>query len=257
MARPVLSVDVYEALRRRILSGEIPPGAALSEERLATELAVSRTPLREAIRQLAEAGLVAHRPHRGARVNELSPQLAREVFEIREALEGMAARLSAERMPEERIAALRLSFDGLREAVAAGQLQDVGDHIHEEILDACGSDRLRRMIGVHSDQVAWIQSSCYRVDGNLRQAFQTVLPALLGARGRQAVEQSLRRAFREHEGILLALSARDPEWAETAMRAHIRATLKDVLAALASAEAAALDSAPGESPHVPRTIASA
>lgn len=233
------------ALRDKILSGAIPPGASLSEERLATEFAVSRTPLREAIRQLADAGLVAHRPHRGARVNELSPQLAREVFEIRESLEGLASRLAAERMPDSSIERLQAEFELLREQVSAGDLSDVGDGIHGKILDACGNERLQRMIAVHSDQVSWIQSSCYRVGGDLRQAFQTVLPPLLGARGRAAVERSLQRAFREHEAILLAIAAHDPEWAETAMRAHIRATLNDVLAALASARAAELDSGAG------------
>jgi DNA-binding GntR family transcriptional regulator len=160
-------------------------------------------------------------------------------------------------MPDSQVAALQTRFSQLRETIAAGDLSDVGDAIHAEILSACGNRRLQRMIAVHGDQVAWIQSSCYRVGGDLRQSFQTILPPLLGSRGQAAVQRSLQRAFREHEAILLALAARDAAWAEMAMRAHIRATLDDVLEALASARAATLDSGSGGETDVDERIPAA
>lgn len=84
-------------LRRRIVSGDLPPGAPLREEGLAQELGVSRSRLREALAQLEFLGLVDRTPNRGAFVHRLTLSEAREVFEARGALEGMCAGLAAQR----------------------------------------------------------------------------------------------------------------------------------------------------------------
>src|SRR4051794_21264692 len=87
--------EAYSALLERIFQGHIAPGAPLREVRLAEDLGISRTPLREAIRQLSRDGIVECLPHCGARVIQPDEKLISEIFQIREAPEGMAAREAA------------------------------------------------------------------------------------------------------------------------------------------------------------------
>lgn len=93
----------YQALRSWIESGRLPANANLRISALATELDMSPTPIREALRLLQSQGLVVHDPHRGMRVQEYRPTRVEEVYEIRGALEPLAARLAAERATEEQL----------------------------------------------------------------------------------------------------------------------------------------------------------
>jgi DNA-binding GntR family transcriptional regulator len=213
MAKVILRDGVYQTLRERIISGQIPPGAPLGEARLAGELRVSRTPLREALRQLAEEGFVEYMPHKGARVARLTQELIREVFLIRESLEGVAAREAAKKMDASRLVALRERFEALRSLVAQGDLTDVGDLIHEVLFSFCGNQRLVRLMSASLGQVQWFQRMATKVPGRLLAA------------------------FREHDSILSALESGDPEWAESVTRAHIRNTLDDLLAAFPAPKA--------------------
>ncbi len=205
MVKSILQEGVYQELRRRITAGKIAPGATLREEHIAAELNVSRTPVREALRKLAEEGFAEYVPHKGARVLTPTPVLVREVFDIREALEGIAARQASAKADPVRLATLRAHFDSLRPRVEGGDLSDVGDSIHEEILRAGHNQRLEHLMSIYHSQVTWFQSVAAHVPGRLQ------------------------RAFREHESILCALESRDPEWAESAVRAHIRTTLRELL----------------------------
>src|SRR4051795_13053654 len=85
----------------RALGGGVPSGTWLRQEALASEFGVSRTPIREALRKLQEAGLVELRPHRGALVRGLSPREIRDAYEVRAELEGLAAELAAARIHHE------------------------------------------------------------------------------------------------------------------------------------------------------------
>ena len=90
-----LSQRVAEELRRSILTNRRRPGDRLIEDRLSEELGVSRIPVREALRVLAGEGLVAVQPRRGASVADVSPEVARDLVEVRATLEGLNARLAA------------------------------------------------------------------------------------------------------------------------------------------------------------------
>jgi DNA-binding GntR family transcriptional regulator len=206
MSKSVLQDEVYRTLRDDIISGQLAPGTTLGEERLASELKVSRTPLREALRQLSGEGFVEYIPHKGARVMQLTPEFVREVFLIREALEGIAAREAARRIDSAHLKALRERFDALEPCVARGDLADVGDTIHEELFAICGNERLKRLMSTYAGQVAWFQRMAARLPGRLV------------------------RSFREHQCILSALECRDAECAESVTRAHIRGVLDDLLA---------------------------
>jgi DNA-binding GntR family transcriptional regulator len=208
MSHPTLKDEVHRSLRGMIVSGKIEPGEKLGEAQLAAQLKVSRTPIREALRHLSEEGFIEYLPHCGARVLVPSPELASEMFLIREALEGIAAREAAKYMPAARLAFLRNHFELLRPGVQNGHLCDVGDLIHDETFRAIGNQTLEKIMSVCRLKIAWFQKIASRVPGRLSLA------------------------FREHEEILRALEAHDPEWAEAVARAHVRHTLNDLLPTL-------------------------
>lgn len=97
----------YQELRRRIVSTELAPGQRLVERDLAAELEVSRIPLREALRLLEADGLVVLVPHKGALVSPFTPADVRDLFDVRESLEALAARLTAERRDDAGLARLK------------------------------------------------------------------------------------------------------------------------------------------------------
>lgn len=208
MSKSILRENAYGAILAAILDGRISPGTSLREEKLAAELNVSRTPIREALRKLAGEGFIVYEPHRGARVLQPTAELAREVFQIREGLEAIAAHEAATRLTSESLAELRAHFNALRPRVKAGDLSDVGDGIHDAIFAACGNSRLIELMDVLRGQIRWLQTAAVAIPSR---------PA---------------RAFREHLRILAALEKRDPAAAEAAIRAHIRGTLADLRNAL-------------------------
>ena len=140
--------QVGAELENRILDGELAPGTALRESRLAPQLGLSRNTLREAIRGLVPGGLVQHLPHRGFVVTELSAEDVRDLYRAREALE-----LAAARAP---LTALRARVAALEEAtekiVSAHERSDWGQvfrahrHFHATLVGALGSPRLERFL---------------------------------------------------------------------------------------------------------------
>jgi DNA-binding GntR family transcriptional regulator len=103
-AMPSLRQRAYDEIKKGILDSRYAPNSLLSENQLAEELSISRTPIREALRDLSSGGLVRILPQRGIVVSDLSVQDIVEVYQLREQLEGFATRLAAERMaPEDRI----------------------------------------------------------------------------------------------------------------------------------------------------------
>lgn len=205
MAKTILKDGIYGKLRDKIIAGQIHPKEALTEERLSTEFNVSRTPMREAIRQLVHEGFAEYAPHCGARVVMPTACLLQEVLVIREALEGVAAREAAIKIEPTELVCLRQRFEGLRSAVLGGDLSDVGDGIHRVLFWACGNRELEKFTSVYVAKFEW---------------FQRIASGLPDRRS---------RAFFEHDGILRALEARDPVWAENAARGHIRTTLHELL----------------------------
>ena len=101
-----LTQQLVEALREKILSGELASGERLVEERISEEFAVSRMPVREALRQLAAGGLVIIEPRKGASVAHFHQNLLRELVEVRATLEALNARLAAKRHDPQQIAEL-------------------------------------------------------------------------------------------------------------------------------------------------------
>lgn len=208
LSEPVRSESLVDIVTKRleeaIVSGELPPGSRILEQSLAVSLQVSRGPLREAIRRLEGRRLVERRQNIGVRVVELSPGDLSDLLVVREALEGMACRLAAERMTSAEI-----------------------DEIEKLLRDHADQEELR-------DGKAYLQASydndfhfrIIKASGNRQLIGSLVndlydLLRLYRARSSKA-EGRAQKAWLEHMEIVEALRSGDPDKAEAAMRRHIR-----------------------------------
>jgi DNA-binding GntR family transcriptional regulator len=205
-APSTLADRVFDQIRQAIVAGDIPPASKISEPVLAARFGISRGPLREAMRRLEASNLVERRPNQGARVIALSATQLLEVYQVREALEGMAARLAAVHMPPEEVADLRCLLERHRSQVAAdggrAYYQGEGDlDLHYRIVQG---SRNRRLIGL-------LCNDLYHLVRMYRFQF--------GMSGTRAVP-----ALREHDLMLDAIADGDGELAECLMRRHIRAS---------------------------------
>jgi DNA-binding GntR family transcriptional regulator len=143
-----------ERLRRDILSGRTDPGERLVEEQLTRRLGISRAPLREAMRLLAEQGLVEHIPRRGARVATLSDDDVRELYEVRDVLERHAA---AAIPPGADLTALRAALETMRVATEADdrlELANAHRRFHVEVVRLGGN---RQLAGLYESILLRIQ----------------------------------------------------------------------------------------------------
>ena len=120
-----LRQQAHDALRRTIIEGQLAPGTRLVERDLCARMGVSRTVVREVLRQLESEGLVATIAHRGPVVRALSEPEARELYAIRAVLEGLAARMFAAEANEAQVARLGAAVDAVEEAYRAGEAKQV------------------------------------------------------------------------------------------------------------------------------------
>ena len=193
--------EVAAQLRERIFAGELAPGTFLDEVRLAQELSISRTPLREALKVLTAEGLVRHEPRRGCFVNEVTEQDLDEIFPVIALLEGRCAFEAAQHATEADLQVLEELHQKLARHAKAKRINEYYDTnfaIHEAIIALAGNRWLAGVIG------------------DLRKIVKLARLQQLHAPGR--LEQSLA----EHLAVFAALKARDAEGAEAAMRTHLQ-----------------------------------
>jgi DNA-binding GntR family transcriptional regulator len=203
--QPITASDkTFFRLRGDIVDGVITAGAKLSEAGLSTRYDVSRAVVREAINRLESCHLVERRANVGARVVPLSIERLLELYQVREALEGMAARLAAENMTDNEIAELNALLNTHFETVQDGQsyYQEAGDvDFHYRIAQGSKNQHLISvLIDSHYHLIRM-----YRVQ--------------LGMAGPR-----VSTAFEEHRRVAEAISSRDAELAEMLMRRHIQYT---------------------------------
>lgn len=209
---------LLDRLRTLVLSGEYPPGAPLPELFLAQEFQVSRTPVREALKQLETEGLVEIRPRVGTFVRQPTHREIVELFELKSGLEALAAGLFARRGNVPELALLRRNLADSAEAVRRG-------------------DRDRYAALVHEFHHALISGADNR---KLAEHYERLMNQLAYHRlVVKAVEQPgrLRDSQHEHESIVLAIEARDHVGAELATRAHVDASSTATMRALATEDA--------------------
>jgi len=193
--------SAYHHLLDDIRLGLRPPGTRLRESDLAERLGISRTPVREAIRQLEADGLVVHLPRQGAAIRGLDHAEVVELYEMRAVLEGTAARLAARVITPIELAELATIDDLLGQAPASQQAQELNRQFHRTLLEAARNRFLVK---------------------SMRALQKTLL--ILG-RSTLADPERAAQAMAEHQSVLDALRKGDALRAETAMRAHVEAAL--------------------------------
>lgn len=192
--------DIRHKLADSIIAGELAPGTALDETSLAQNFAVSRTPVREALRLLAASGLVQQKPHAQALVAKPDAAMLAGMFEVMGYLEALCAGLSAATMSAPEREALNRQHGAMGEAVRAGNAADysrANDAFHSAIYD-----------GAHNLYLAELTRSTRQRLQPFRQAQFSVL-------------ERLQRSHQEHGRIVEAILRGDRQGAEAAMRDHI------------------------------------
>jgi len=188
---------VLEALRDAIVSGILEPGERLMEIQLAEEMGVSRTPVREAIRKLELEGFIVMIPRKGAYVAGVSYKDIKDVFEIRAALEGLAAGLAAEKVTDEEIEQLERILHYEKEPDTLDEMVQNDTDFHAFLYKAARNDKL---IGILA---------------NLRENVQRYRTTSLAVPGR------VKYAIQEHREIVDAVARHDVEEARNLAAAHI------------------------------------
>ncbi len=196
-----LGEETYQRLKAAIISGELPPDAPLSEVGLAERLNISRTPVREALARLVNENMVRNIPGRGSRVAELNLTDVGELFQMRELLEGFAARLAAESgLPTDDIESLIDEFSAYQEPNSAHSVDDyykLTSKLDDALIARVRNNRLKdalREVWMHTRRLRHYASGTpSRISGSAA----------------------------EHLAILGAIRDHNPEAAEKALREHL------------------------------------
>lgn len=192
---------VFDQLKNGILNGKYKHGDLLNEVKMAEEMGVSRTPVREALRQLELEGLAAYTPNKGVVVRGLSREDIKDIYQIRLMIEGMTARCAAENITEEELAELK-EYIELEEFYTGRddvkQLSRLDSCFHETIYKACGSRLLTKTLKAFHHYVKSVRDislSC---------------------------PERAKETYSEHKAIYEAIRDRDRELAEILMEQHVR-----------------------------------
>jgi DNA-binding GntR family transcriptional regulator len=204
----------YEYIRKKILSGEYPPGKSLMTEVLAADIKVSRTPVRDALRKLETDGLVTIRAHLGASVKRIELKEFREMCELRLALEGHAAGLAALNHTEMDLHEIHFALEAMRGITAK---------IHIAIISAAKNDLIKKEI----------------LRLHLINRVAMIFP---GASAVPKTESDARRrvVLAKHEDIYAAIARSDPVGAKQEMEAHLQEWIDRTMLLLTRAERGAL-----------------
>lgn len=203
LPRSTLSSMAYSELRQAILSGRLAPGAHVSVRPLCEEFGLSATPVKVALTALEREGFLVLHPHRGFFVPEVDREDMRELYELREVLDGIAARRAAA-LPARNVLTDRLTalLEAQTAEVAADNLHAYGDldvEFHQEILVASGNGRLRQVNENMIGQLRLGRATSARVPGRLAAALvehAEIVAAIADGQLRQA-ERLARRHVRK------------------------------------------------------------
>jgi DNA-binding GntR family transcriptional regulator len=192
---PPLGSTAYRRLRWDIVHGVLRPNEALIEGELSERLGISRTPVRESLQRLADDGLIVMRRRRWY-VYEHTAEEIREIYEIRAAQEGFAARLACERATDEQIAEIAAAATEVDQAGTDDRVA-ANDAFHDLLNAACGNRRLVELIG---------KSRLFHFNRRLANAYSP---------------DQRTRSSAQHQAIVDAFIARDPATAEALVREHV------------------------------------
>ncbi|ATW26978.1 GntR family transcriptional regulator [Candidatus Formimonas warabiya] len=202
---------VFETIREAIISGHLKPGERLMEVQLAEEMGVSRTPVREAIRKLELEAFVVMVPRKGAYVAGISLKDIADVFEVRAAMDSLAAGLAAERITDEELESLERALVSYTESSDQNDLDDSvyrDTSFHDIIYQASRNERLIQIVN------------------NLREQIQRFRATSLAFPGRMKI------AVDEHKKIVEALSERNIALSQSLAQEHVENAENSMLEAL-------------------------
>lgn len=209
MAEKQLCVDrVYSEIKRKILSMEYLPGKPLTEIALSTQLGVSRTPVRVALKLLAKDKLVDFVSNKGAFVRPLSLTDLNELFTLREIIEGYCANKACEVITDESIRYLEVKLDKAKEELDDGnytQASITAAELHQVLIGLAGNSRIRDILAEIGQDVGRLQHIT------------------------DEIPEKLFKSDGEHRAILNALKERNGELAEKLMKEHINGVKKDAI----------------------------
>ncbi|QDA37033.1 GntR family transcriptional regulator (plasmid) [Paracoccus liaowanqingii] len=204
--------SAYRRLLGDIKSGQLVPGARLREAELASRFGISRTPVREAIRQLEADGLVTHQARQGATIRNLDYAEVIELYEMRSVLEGTAARLAARMAQRVEVKELTELNDALAASAPGGAAQELNRQFHRTLLDAARNRFLVKTMSA------------------LQKTLLILGPTTLADPTRPEA------AATEHAAVIRAIADHDADSAETAMRTHVEAALNARIRAMRGRE---------------------
>jgi DNA-binding GntR family transcriptional regulator len=195
---PVSHADrVYAGLRDRLLSGELPLGARLVEERLAEEFGTSRTPVREALRRLEGDGHLVRSPEGGLRPSVPNVRSMSQLYEVRIAIEELNVRRAAKAGDRELLARLRSDWRGLREP-SGPDFVFADERFHQRLADAGGNEVAGRMLGEINERIRLMRIHDF------------------------TTQDRIHATIAEHLEILEATLAGEADAAASFMRAHVQ-----------------------------------
>jgi len=213
LPRRSLRDEVFSALHKRIIAGEIRPGEWLRQEEVASQLGVSMTPVREALDQLAAAGLAERVPYRGVRVMELTHEEMLDAYGLRLLLEPSAARLASDAATQPQIQDLKRLLVGTLDLVRLedmSRLRELSRQFHAAVFSMCGSPLLARVYEMAANKFP---------DWMLYEAM---------FRHPEALTESLRLEQEQHRAIVDAIASQNPKAASRAALDHILSLGKDL-----------------------------
>lgn len=208
-----LRARVYNALRENILNGKYKAGENLIELRIADELNVSRTPVREAIRQLELEGLVESIPNKRVTVKGISTKDMEDIYRIRRVLEGLSARWAVEQIRDEEINDLQETFELMEfytQKNDIDQIAKLNTRFHEIIFNATKSSILKHILKDFQFYVKWARHESLSIPGRMEEALKEHLDILNAFKNRDAdeaeryltihVENSSKNLFKKIQG---------------------------------------------------------
>ncbi len=212
---PALKERAYQSLKHTILY-DLSGGDSVVIEELAAQLGISRTPVREALLALEREGLVVSIPNRGTFVAMPGAEEVREIYQVRGALESLAARLATPQIPDDELEKLRIDFDSAQNGVETGDFSlylQCDTKLHKLIVQYAHNEVLTQFIENLEERV-------YRIRINARRRSNL----------------HLIQAHKEHRAVLDALIERDAEKAELQMKIHLTKAAKRLADILTSTD---------------------
>jgi DNA-binding GntR family transcriptional regulator len=208
-----VAARIYGAIKEQIIDGRYPPGARITEQNVAAQFQTSRTPVREAMRQLVADGFALFKPNSGTVVRQWSPDEVRQIFELRVFIESEIAGHAAARITDDEIAELARIQDAIEAggidngAANTARIGPLNRDFHRIIAQASRNERLVSMLA-SAIEVPIVQ-----------QTFRRYSP------------QRLARSFSHHRELIDALMAHDSAWAKAVMSSHIHSAKQTLLGA--------------------------